>query len=81
MAAAAVYKGMEQFRAGDYATVTTLFTTVGLHLLLLELIMTVFYSHTSEQHNTLLLRTKRSKVYIIGGPLNGKFKVNGTKDV
>lgn len=42
MAAAAVYKGTEQFRAGDYATVTALFTTVCLQLLL-ELIMTVFY--------------------------------------
>lgn len=60
MAEAAVYKGMEQFRAGDYATVTTLFTTVGLHLLLLELIMTVFYSHTSKKHNTLLLRSKKN---------------------
>lgn len=51
MAAAAVYKGMEQFRAGDYATVTALFTIVGLHLLLELIIMTVFYiQRTRERH-------------------------------
>lgn len=62
MAAAAVYKGMEQFRAGDYATVTTLFTTVGLHLLLLELIMTVFYSHTSKKTQYIAFKDKKIQV-------------------
>lgn len=59
MAAAAVYKGMEQFRAGDYATVTALFTTVGLHLLL-ELIMTVFYVQRTQ--DVTFEDKKRSKV-------------------
>jgi len=47
MAAAAVYKGTEPFRAGDYATVTALFTTVCLHFLL-ELIITLFYVHRTQ---------------------------------
>ncbi len=59
MAAAAVYKGTEQFRAGDYATVTALFTTVGLHLLL-ELIMTVFYVQRTQ--DVTFEDKKRSKV-------------------
>lgn len=47
MAAAAVYKGTGLFRAGDYATVTALFTAVCLHFLL-ELIITVFYVHRTQ---------------------------------